>query len=98
MFNGVNRYFVGKKERLFHCIYSLPIFLFCFFLSLPLHFSVYLQLGSYFGAELCVLSASGLLAVGAPLYHTQGVGGEVHICPLHTGVSSTTHIHNPTSH
>ncbi|XP_057176160.1 integrin alpha-X-like isoform X1 [Triplophysa rosa] len=43
------------------------------------------QLGSYFGAELCVLSASGLLAVGAPLYHTQGVGGEVRICPLHTG-------------
>lgn len=43
------------------------------------------QLGSYFGAELCVLSASGLLAVGAPLYHTQGVGGEVHICLLNTG-------------
>ncbi|XP_051541938.1 integrin alpha-X-like isoform X2 [Myxocyprinus asiaticus] len=43
-----------------------------------------LQLGSYFGAELCVMSVSGLLAVGVPLYHAHGVGGEVHICPLNT--------------
>uniref|UniRef100_W5LJW4 VWFA domain-containing protein n=1 Tax=Astyanax mexicanus TaxID=7994 RepID=W5LJW4_ASTMX len=35
------------------------------------------QLGSYFGAELCVLD--GLLAVGAPLFHATGVGGEVTI-------------------
>ncbi|XP_049339215.1 integrin alpha-X-like isoform X2 [Astyanax mexicanus] len=35
------------------------------------------QLGSYFGAELCVLD--GLLAVGAPLFHAAGVGGEVTI-------------------
>ncbi|XP_051512725.1 integrin alpha-M-like isoform X2 [Myxocyprinus asiaticus] len=42
------------------------------------------QLGSYFGAELCVLSVSGLLAVGAPLFYAHGVGGEVRICPLNT--------------
>uniref|UniRef100_A0A8C2CN07 VWFA domain-containing protein n=1 Tax=Cyprinus carpio TaxID=7962 RepID=A0A8C2CN07_CYPCA len=35
------------------------------------------QLGSYFGAELCVVGVSELLAVGAPLYHAHGVGGEV---------------------
>ncbi|XP_016305109.1 integrin alpha-X-like isoform X2 [Sinocyclocheilus anshuiensis] len=42
------------------------------------------QLGSYFGAELCVVGVSELLAVGAPLYHAHGVGGEVRICPLNT--------------
>uniref|UniRef100_A0A672T6T2 Integrin alpha-X-like n=1 Tax=Sinocyclocheilus grahami TaxID=75366 RepID=A0A672T6T2_SINGR len=35
------------------------------------------QLGSYFGAELCVVGVSELLAVGAPLYHAHGVGGEI---------------------
>ncbi|KAL4659920.1 integrin alpha-X-like isoform X1 [Arapaima gigas] len=46
------------------------------------------QLGSYFGAELCVLgvSANGtarqLLLIGVPQYRSQGVGGEVRICPL----------------
>ncbi|XP_042610284.1 integrin alpha-X-like isoform X3 [Cyprinus carpio] len=44
------------------------------------------QLGSYFGAELCVVGVSELLAVGAPLYHAHGVGGEVRICPLNTTV------------
>ncbi|XP_036436670.1 integrin alpha-X-like isoform X2 [Colossoma macropomum] len=38
------------------------------------------QLGSYFGAELCVLD--GLLAVGAPLFYTAAVGGEVTIYSL----------------
>ncbi|XP_051749706.1 integrin alpha-X-like isoform X4 [Ctenopharyngodon idella] len=42
------------------------------------------QLGSYFGAELCVLGTSELLAVGAPLYYGHGFGGEVRICPLNT--------------
>ncbi|XP_067262343.1 integrin alpha-X-like isoform X4 [Chanodichthys erythropterus] len=42
------------------------------------------QLGSYFGAELCVLGTSELLAVGAPLYHVHGFGGEVRICSLNT--------------
>ncbi|KAI4893150.1 hypothetical protein NFI96_010880 [Prochilodus magdalenae] len=40
------------------------------------------QLGSYFGAELCVLD--GLLAVGAPLFHAAGVGGEVTVYTLST--------------
>uniref|UniRef100_A0AAR2J600 VWFA domain-containing protein n=1 Tax=Pygocentrus nattereri TaxID=42514 RepID=A0AAR2J600_PYGNA len=40
------------------------------------------QLGSYFGAELCVLD--GLLAVGAPLFYAAGVGGEVTIYSLST--------------
>ncbi|XP_052447352.1 integrin alpha-X isoform X3 [Carassius gibelio] len=44
------------------------------------------QLGSYFGAELCVVGISELLAVGAPLYHAHGVGGEVQICPLNTTI------------
>ncbi|XP_016305110.1 integrin alpha-M-like isoform X3 [Sinocyclocheilus anshuiensis] len=44
------------------------------------------QLGSYFGAELCVVGVSELLAVGAPLYHAHGVGGEVRICPLNTTI------------
>ncbi|XP_076867335.1 integrin alpha-X-like isoform X2 [Brachyhypopomus gauderio] len=46
------------------------------------------QLGSYFGAELCVIDVRGgllLLAVGAPLYHAPGAGGEVHICPITAG-------------
>uniref|UniRef100_A0A4W5PX21 VWFA domain-containing protein n=1 Tax=Hucho hucho TaxID=62062 RepID=A0A4W5PX21_9TELE len=51
------------------------------------------QLGSYFGAELCVLEShagpgegrAGLLVVGAPWYHAQDVGGEVHVCTLETG-------------
>ncbi|XP_026859904.2 integrin alpha-X-like isoform X2 [Electrophorus electricus] len=46
------------------------------------------QLGSYFGAELCMLKDSGgvgLLAVGVPMYHALGVGGEVHICSLAAG-------------
>ncbi|RXN21992.1 integrin alpha-X-like protein [Labeo rohita] len=43
-------------------------------------------LGSYFGAELCVVGVSELLAVGAPLYHAHGVGGEVRICPLNTTI------------
>uniref|UniRef100_A0A8C8CI99 VWFA domain-containing protein n=1 Tax=Oncorhynchus tshawytscha TaxID=74940 RepID=A0A8C8CI99_ONCTS len=51
------------------------------------------QLGSYFGAELCVLEIHAgpgegraeLLVVGAPWYHAQGVGGEVHVCTLETG-------------
>ncbi|XP_010868719.2 integrin alpha-X isoform X1 [Esox lucius] len=50
------------------------------------------QLGSYFGAQLCVLEANvqpgdsqtGLLLIGAPWYHAQGVGGEVHVCTLET--------------
>ncbi|XP_058631557.1 integrin alpha-X-like [Onychostoma macrolepis] len=44
------------------------------------------QLGSYFGAELCVVGVSELLAVGAPLYHAHGVGGEVRICSLNTTI------------
>ncbi|XP_071193519.1 integrin alpha-X-like isoform X2 [Salvelinus alpinus] len=51
------------------------------------------QLGSYFGAELCVLEShagpgegrAGLLVIGAPWYHAQDVGGEVHVCTLETG-------------
>ncbi|XP_036380829.1 integrin alpha-X-like isoform X1 [Megalops cyprinoides] len=49
------------------------------------------QLGSYFGAELCTLHVSRngwaglLLAVGAPQYHSEGVGGEVRICTLDAG-------------
>ncbi|XP_060768780.1 integrin alpha-X-like isoform X2 [Neoarius graeffei] len=46
-----------------------------------------IQLGSYFGAELCVLYGDGrvLLAVGAPMFYTAGVGGEVQICSVETG-------------
>ncbi|KAL0993756.1 hypothetical protein UPYG_G00113270 [Umbra pygmaea] len=52
-----------------------------------------LQIGSYFGAELCVLKAEvqlgegqrGVLLIGAPWFHAQGVGGEVHVCTLETG-------------
>ncbi|XP_030648762.1 integrin alpha-X-like [Chanos chanos] len=45
------------------------------------------QLGSYFGAELCVFAVENtvLLLVGVPLFHTQGVGGEVRICSLQSG-------------
>ncbi|KAM9441113.1 integrin alpha-X-like isoform 1-T1 [Clarias gariepinus] len=45
------------------------------------------QLGSYFGAELCVVYGADvvLLAVGAPMFYTAGVGGEVHICSVETG-------------
>ncbi|XP_066516336.1 integrin alpha-M-like isoform X2 [Hoplias malabaricus] len=46
------------------------------------------QLGSYFGAEVCVLN--GLLAVGAPLYHAVGVGGEVTIFTLSTAFLNTS--------
>ncbi|KPP76491.1 integrin alpha-X-like [Scleropages formosus] len=52
-----------------------------------------MQLGSYFGAELCALDVSGhgsrthLLLVGAPEYHGKGVGGEVRICPVEAGVN-----------
>ncbi|KAJ7996153.1 hypothetical protein DPEC_G00234110 [Dallia pectoralis] len=50
------------------------------------------QLGSYFGAELCVLETPGLpdeghpglLLIGAPWFHAQGIGGEVHVCSLDT--------------
>ncbi|XP_051749708.1 integrin alpha-L-like isoform X6 [Ctenopharyngodon idella] len=48
------------------------------------------QLGSYFGAELCVLGTSELLAVGAPLYYGHGFGGEVRICPLNTMIPLDT--------
>ncbi|XP_067262341.1 integrin alpha-M-like isoform X2 [Chanodichthys erythropterus] len=48
------------------------------------------QLGSYFGAELCVLGTSELLAVGAPLYHVHGFGGEVRICSLNTMIPLDT--------
>ncbi|KAK2816042.1 hypothetical protein Q7C36_022313 [Tachysurus vachellii] len=43
-----------------------------------------IQLGSYFGAELCVVYGGDnvLLAVGAPMFFTAGVGGEVHICSV----------------
>ncbi|KAK3509350.1 hypothetical protein QTP70_029062, partial [Hemibagrus guttatus] len=43
-----------------------------------------IQLGSYFGAELCVVYGVEvvLLAVGAPMFYTAGVGGEVHICSV----------------
>ncbi|XP_043096562.1 integrin alpha-X-like isoform X2 [Puntigrus tetrazona] len=44
------------------------------------------QLGSYFGAELCVIGVSEFLAVGAPLYHAHGVGGEVRIYSLNTTI------------
>ncbi|KAF5891151.1 integrin alpha-X-like isoform X1, partial [Clarias magur] len=45
------------------------------------------QLGSYFGAELCVVYGADvvLLAVGAPMFYSAGVGGEVHICSVETG-------------
>ncbi|XP_026773502.3 integrin alpha-X isoform X1 [Pangasianodon hypophthalmus] len=45
------------------------------------------QLGSYFGAELCVLYGDDivLLAVGAPMFYTAGFGGEVQICSVETG-------------
>lgn len=33
---------------------------------------------------------AGLLVVGAPWYHTQDVGGEVHVCTLETGVRVAT--------
>uniref|UniRef100_A0A671RAD4 Integrin alpha-X-like n=1 Tax=Sinocyclocheilus anshuiensis TaxID=1608454 RepID=A0A671RAD4_9TELE len=36
--------------------------------------------------KLCVVGVSELLAVGAPLYHAHGVGGEVRICPLNTTI------------
>ncbi|XP_046695527.1 integrin alpha-X-like [Silurus meridionalis] len=44
------------------------------------------QLGSYFGAELCVVYGDDivLLAVGAPMFYAAGVGGEVRICTLET--------------
>nr|XP_015196350.1 PREDICTED: integrin alpha-X-like [Lepisosteus oculatus] len=45
------------------------------------------QLGSYFGAELCVLDVTGdgrtdLLLIGAPLFHEPGTGGEVTVCTI----------------
>ncbi|KAF4072769.1 hypothetical protein AMELA_G00251160 [Ameiurus melas] len=45
------------------------------------------QLGSYFGAELCVLYGDDivLLAVGAPMFYAAGVGGEVQLCSVETG-------------
>lgn len=54
------------------------------------------QLGSYFGAEVCVLKRPGdehaaLLLIGAPSFHDQGVGGEVQVCSLEHGVPSCTH-------
>ncbi|KAI1903311.1 hypothetical protein AGOR_G00025900 [Albula goreensis] len=54
------------------------------------------QLGSYFGADLCVLYTSGkgwtglLLLVGVPQYSSSGVGGEVRICSLESGPSFST--------
>lgn len=53
-----------------------------------------LQLGSYFGAVLGVLPVSGnrqagvnpVLLVGAPHFHGPGVGGEVRLCALDSGV------------
>lgn len=63
-------------------------FFFFFFCGVVFFFFLSLQLGSYFGAELCVVGVSELLAVGAPLYHAHGVGGEVRICPLNTTVRS----------
>ncbi|GAA6086279.1 integrin alpha-X-like isoform X1 [Tachysurus ichikawai] len=43
-----------------------------------------IQLGSYYGAELCVVYGGNnvLLAVGAPMFYTAGVGGKVHICSV----------------
>ncbi|KAM6970578.1 integrin alpha-X-like [Aplochiton taeniatus] len=54
------------------------------------------QLGSYFGAELCVLQVfgegrAGLLLIGAPFYHAAGVGGEVLVCTLGTGETNCSH-------
>ncbi|XP_046876133.1 integrin alpha-X-like isoform X2 [Hypomesus transpacificus] len=54
------------------------------------------QLGSYFGGELCVLQRPGesdaaLLLVGAPSFHEQGVGGEVTVCSLRPRVLNCTH-------
>ncbi|XP_072127543.1 integrin alpha-X-like [Mobula birostris] len=45
------------------------------------------QVGSYFGAEICVLDLDGdggtdLLLIGAPLYYQPGHGGMVKVCSL----------------
>ncbi|XP_053533279.1 integrin alpha-X isoform X2 [Ictalurus punctatus] len=52
------------------------------------------QLGSYFGAELCVLYGDDivLLAVGAPMFYAAGVGGEVQLCSVETGALNCSEV------
>uniref|UniRef100_A0A8D0GM34 VWFA domain-containing protein n=1 Tax=Sphenodon punctatus TaxID=8508 RepID=A0A8D0GM34_SPHPU len=45
------------------------------------------QIGSYFGATLCAVDLdrdtnTDLILIGAPMYHSEGAGGRVYVCPL----------------